>query len=155
MTDTAGYYVLINFPETTQQDEEDKKLLTDLRRNGFVDLKSLRALHIATKNEYRKTIDSAKRKEKAKISLEKRKLYYEKPEVQQKRKEYNSREEVKQRKKELQARRSAIVKKLRETNPELYAKLMYAENGEHYKEESSCENEKSEKSETQNKEDDH
>jgi hypothetical protein len=103
-----------------------------LEKCGIVILKGTRMFNSMTNSKYKEEIKAHKRREyyaRPEIQ-EKRKKYYERDDVKQKRLEYGKQEAVKARKRESHKRRSDLIKKVRDQNPELYAQIMFeSQNG--------------------------
>jgi len=118
----SGFFVITTPPDCEEHKKIDESLIKQMREAGFIDLKSLRQLHIATRGEYRKTVKKVTSKPDP-SKIDKRREYYERPDVKEKRKAYNEKQEVKERKKELQRKRSKLLTQLRLKEPEVYAKL--------------------------------
>lgn len=111
MTDIKGYYVISNEESSAEFGEADQRLLLLLRESKLVNVKNTRAFNKMTGNQYAKPVESAvAHNRNSNIEKkEKRKEYYNRPEVNQRLKAYYKTPEVKERKRLARIRQRKLM----------------------------------------------
>jgi hypothetical protein len=102
--------------------QEAPELLNVHQKYNILDLKSMREFNIATRGEYKNMVKNARIDRDKANSAKKR--YKQNPENAEKIKKYNNRPDIKARKADLQRKRAAVLKHLKEKDPEYYVNII-------------------------------